>query len=288
MVVQSNQKENWLNREIELLNDADLKRIGKVTVLKMVEITDEKQVALAKQMPAELRQQNIGVGNFLGQVFLYKVTVDRPVKVKRYDAVQSYDYCGSKSVIKNNYLHDTLARGILVRGEGTVVENNKFANTGYNAIQIMTDWYFMEGAIPRNITIRNNELINCANGLHGRISYSLHIAAINTIACHRTWQYAQTISPIENVLIENNKIINSGAIGIAIGNVNGATVTNNTIVNPFAKGVHKSIDQRLKAAVCAIYVVESKNVDISANSIEQLAPNVTPVIYGKNASDNHR
>lgn len=286
IVVQSFAKGDWLNKEIEFFNDADMKFIGKRKVIAMTEIKDAEKIASAKSLPEELRSRKINIGNFLGQVYVFKIKVDKPVKLKRHDIIQSYDNCGSYAVIKNNKLHDTLARGMLIRGDGAVVEGNMIRNTGYNGIQIVSDWYFMESAVARNITIRNNELVNCANCLHGRINYSLHIAAINTIVCHRNWAYAENISPIENVLIENNRIIDSGVIGITIGNVNGAKVLNNTIINPFARGLHPRIEKRLKDAASAIYVVESKNVELSGNRIEQLAKTVKPVVYGRNAKEN--
>ena len=278
LVVQSQSPEAWQGTEIELYNDSDMKFIDRVKVVEMTPVTDDAEIKAAGKMPEELRNQGINTGNFLGGVFLFRVKTDRPVKVKRHDLIQSYRYAGSGTLIRNNRLHDTLARGMLVRGDGAMIENNRIENTGYNAIQVLTDWYFMEGMTARNMTIRNNEIINCANGLHGRLMYSLHNSAINLIVCHRNWEFARGISPIRNILIENNRVVDSGAAGIAVGNATDVKVRNNVIVNPYAKGLHPRMNDRLRQVAAGIYVVESEHVELSDNRIEQLKTGVSPII----------
>ncbi len=279
IAVQSQAPEAWQGTEIELYNDADMKFIDRVKVVEITAVPDAAAVEAAKKMPEELRKQGVGTGDFLGAtVFLYRVKVDKPVKVKRFDVIQSYLAAGSGAVIRNNRLHDTLARGMLIRGDGAVVEGNRIENTGYNAIQVVTDWYFMEGMTARNMVIRNNEIVNCANGLHGRLDYCLHNSAINFIVCHRNWMFAKGISPIRNILVENNRIVDPGASGIVVGNAMDVKVLNNTIVNPWAKGLHPRMQQRLREVAAGIYVVESENVELSGNRIEQLKEGVKPII----------
>ncbi len=285
LVIQPFAKEDWTGGEIELYNDADMKFIDKVKVLETVEITDPAQVAAAGKMPSELRAAGVGCTDFMGKTFLLKVKVDKPVKVKRHDFIQSFQKAGSNTVIRNNRLHDTLARGMLVRGQNTLVENNRISNTGYNGIQVVTDWYFMEGMSARNLTIRGNEIINCATSLHGRLSYSLHNSAINIITCHRNWQFAAGTTPNQDILIENNRIIDSGASGIAVGNATRVKVLNNRISNPFSMGFHPGASRQLRDVASGIYVVESNDVELSGNKIENLQDGVKPVVQGRNTSN---
>lgn len=277
VVVQAQSPEAWEGTEIECYNDADMALLGKANVLKMEEIKDPARIDSAKRMPEELREKGINIGNFQGGVFLFRVKTDTPVKLKRHDIIQCYKYAGSRAQIRNNRLHDTLARGMLVRSEGAVIEGNRIENTGYNAIQAVSDWYFMEGMTARDMIIRNNEIVNCANGLHCRIDYGLHNSSVNLIVCHRNWQFARGISPIRNILIENNQIIDSGAAGIAVGNATDVIVRNNRIVNPYAKGFPAGMQPKLREAAAGIYITESKHVELSDNRIEQVKEGVAPV-----------
>lgn len=281
-VVQSFAKEDWTNTVIEFYRSNDMQSIGSAKVLSQTVITDAKEIEAARQLPAKWRSQGVSGTDFMGTVTLLKLKLDHPVKVNQSDLIQSYAQAGSGAVIRNNRLHDTLARGMLIRGDGATVENNQIYNTGYNAIQVVTDWYFMEGMTARNLIIRNNTIINCANGLHGRVEYNLHNGAINTIACHHSWQQAPGIRPIQNILIQNNQIIDAGAIAITIGNADQVKVVDNLIVNPFAKGIHPQTDAKLRQAASAVYVVESGNVELAGNRFEKLAPEIPPVRQGVN------
>jgi len=281
-VTQAANKEDWTGTELEFYHGETMQSIDKAKVLSQTVITDPKEIDAARQLPAQWRKEGVPCTNFMEPLTLVRVKLDHPVKLKQSDIIQSYAHDGSGSIIRNNKIHDTLAHAMLIRGDGATVENNQIYNTGYNAIQVVTDWYFMEGMTARNLIIRNNTLTNCANGLHSRVEYNLHNGAISTTVCHRSWRQAPGIRPIQNILIQNNQIIDAGAIAITIGNADQVKVIDNLIVNPFAKGIHPKIDTKLKESASGIYIVESGNVELSGNRFEKLAPGIPPVLQGVN------
>ncbi len=127
-------------------------------------------------------------------------------------------------LIKGNYFTRTNTRGILLTTpRKAVVENNTFFRTGMSAILIEADaegWF--ESGPVRNVTIRNNEFIDCAyQGGPGNA----------VIAINPSNKLADIKKPVHfNISIENNIFRTFDYPVLYAKSTQGLNFSNNTII----------------------------------------------------------
>lgn len=127
-------------------------------------------------------------------------------------------------LIKNNYFTRTNTRGILLTTpRKAIVENNVFFRTGMSAILIEADsegWF--ESGPVRDITIRNNEFVDCAyQGGPGNA----------VIAINPSNKKADVKKPVHfNIKIENNVFKTFDYPVLYAKSTQGLSFSNNTII----------------------------------------------------------
>ncbi len=127
---------------------------------------------------------------------------------------------------KNNIVRNKRNRGILVQVRGALIENNAFINVGHGSMQIASAMdQYNECTLPKDVTIRNNKLINngylLGEGLRGDIS-AFAIGSGALVAP------SGTVTGIE---VGNNYISNTGNAGISFRGVGNSDVRNNLFYN---------------------------------------------------------
>lgn len=137
---------------------------------------------------------------------------------------------GSENVvIRGSDFHDIRSDGInITSSDGVLIEDNYIhdfranAATGDHADMIQV-YSGSSAQIPSNITVRNNVL----NIGDGDSTQSIWITHNSTAQATHGDDVA-----FENITVTDNVIINGRIQGIVVGNTNGATVTNNTVIAP--------------------------------------------------------
>lgn len=217
-----------------------------------------------------------------------KVELDRDIVVPpgKLVLISSGERCGSGAVIRNNTLRRGHMRGVLVKADNVLIENNRFESTGASAILIQPELFFLEGPICKGVTIRGNTITHCGwKILNQRFAFP-GVGAIQTGTWMARRQFPPQFDPypvIGDVTITDNVIKDSGGYGIVLGNVSNGRIANNTIETPFSKsgaiestGLDKMFDSKEhalekpadpRATPAGILVYGSKDVDVSANSV---------------------
>lgn len=89
-----------------------------------------------------------------------------------------------------------------------------------------------------------------------------------------------------DIAIENNRIVTAGTFGIFLANTDGGRIAGNTIDGAFFEAIPPDADRLIRANAAAIYLTESKNVEVSGNRISNSGPDVkAPVLYGPGTMD---
>jgi len=217
-----------------------------------------------------------------------KVELDRDISLPpgKLVLISSNEQCGSGAVIRNNTLRRGHMRGVLVKADNVLIENNRFESTGASAILVHPELFFLEGPICKGVTIRGNKITHCGwKILNQRFAFP-GVGAIQTGTWMARRQFPPQFDPypvIGDVSITNNVIKDSGGYGIVLGNVSNGRIAGNTIENPFNKsgaiestGLDKMFDSKEhnlekpadpRATPAGILVYGSKDVDVSGNSI---------------------
>lgn len=217
-----------------------------------------------------------------------KVELDRDIALPpgKLVLISSSEQCGSGAVIRNNTLRRGHMRGVLVKADNVLIENNRFESTGASAILIQPELFFLEGPVCKGVTIRGNTITHCGwKILNHRFAFP-GVGAIQTGTWMARRQFPPQFDPfpvIGDVTITDNVIKDSGGYGIVLGNVSGGRIANNTIENPFSKsgaiesaGLDKMFDSKEhnlekpddpRATPAGILVYGSKDVAVSGNSV---------------------
>lgn len=214
----------------------------------------------------------------------------------------SDEQCGNGAIIRNNTLRRGHVRGVIVKANDVLIEGNRFDWFGANAVLVYPELFFLEGPVPRGITIRGNTMARSGRKvLSPRFAVPGIGGAIQTCTSMARRLFPPQLDPypvIRDILIEDNTITDSGSYGIALGNVSSGRVTGNRIDRPFNKpgareseGLARAFDSAehregvpddVRARPAGILVYGSRDVTLSAN---QVTPSVAeggvePVLIG--------
>lgn len=239
----------------------------------VTDTTDERWVSMIKAIPADLRAQGLRATDFIGsQFYALLVRLDEALNVEKYDLVETYERTGAGAVIRNNRMRDAITRGLVIKGEDVLIENNRIERTGLPGILVANDPYFWEGPAPRRITIRGNRLEDCALNLNARNWLNGYQAAISIWASDRVNAPAKRVTHNSQITVEGNEIVRPPVSGIFIAGTRDSTVARNSIDTPAARAPHPAANGFVLAAAYAIYVADSENVAVEENTVTNHSP----------------
>lgn len=154
----------------------------------------------------------------------FKLTFDKNldgIVGKNYIAF-STAYDSGNYIIRNNYIHENRARGLLLQSSNGLCENNTFYKLDMQAIKIVMDitrglWY--EGTGVDRLVIRNNKFEMCTYGRSGEVI---------TIGTNLDGETAVS-QPFTNIEITGNTFVDFPQYVLKANNINGLVFTDNTI-----------------------------------------------------------
>ena len=260
-----------------------------VTVQTEERIQDAAVLAEAKALPEVLfRERKLRIRD-LNTNCVARVVLDQEIPLQKYDVVSAPDHSGRGAIVRNNYLHDGHVRGVLVKSEDLLIENNRIERTGHAGIIAESEFYWLEGPFNKNIRILNNRLVQNGWATFDKAGFTASQAAVHVGSYFGRRMFPRTFaSGLQNsdIQITGNHIERPAGFGITVLNTRGATITDNVIVSPFAAGERPAYydfsklpddaavltaEQReqLKSPRDAIFIYGSQDVTLKGNSVEQ-------------------
>jgi hypothetical protein len=189
----------------------------------------------------------------------WEVTLDKPLAAD-FDFVASNPHAvGSGYILRRNTIRNHRARGLLLKADDGLVENNTIEGSTIAGIVVTPEFWWNEACYSRNVTIRNNTIRRTS--YIPRPTAAVVIAAIEgkPIAGHGH----------HNIVFENNTIEDIDGPALFISSADGVVVRNNRFVRPQAKahacaGAGWGMDCGALMAVA-----EAVNVRLIGNRVEQ-------------------
>ncbi len=244
--------------------------IGEAKVISCEEVKDDALKAEALEMPAKLVKGVPGarIRSFYKFAIL-KIKLDLPVTAPQCTVVDNYAFTGAGAVIRNNYLHHSIARGVLLKGENSVFEGNRVEQIGHVGLLVATDRYFFENACPNKISIRNNTFTDCNLFLSSRLWLNGQHATIAVWNDGRDQAFSRLgTGECRDISISGNKIVRAPMTAIFMSNTLRGSITGNTIVEPGCAEPDAKSAQELVDNDYAIYLTCSEGVEISGNVVK--------------------
>lgn len=183
--------------ELSLINTLAVQKVLKVTEVKHEEKATDVLVRVDGPMPEKLEDY-----------YLFNIT-----KLPHL-------------TFRNSLVQGNLARGVLVKTRGVLIEDNVFRGCSGTAIHVGAEGWWCEGSHSTDVTIRRNTMINCGLGAgsqHGANGIAVVIDAPDTKGTRLH----------DGIVIRDNVVIGNGenGCGICVRNAKNVDVADNRITN---------------------------------------------------------
>ena len=183
--------------ELSLINTLAVQKVLKVTEVKHEEKATDVLVRVDGPMPEKLEDY-----------YLFNIT-----KLPHL-------------TFRNSLVQGNLARGVLVKTRGVLIEDNVFRGCSGTAIHVGAEGWWCEGSHSTDVTIRRNTMINCGLGAgsqHGANGIAVVIDAPDTKGTRLH----------DGIVIRDNVVIGNGenGCGICVRNARNVDVADNRITN---------------------------------------------------------
>jgi hypothetical protein len=222
----------------------------------------------ARTLPKTMTSAGNAVADiFRNQSAMYAVTLDHPLNVPGYAVVYSDLHAARGTVIRNNYLHDTSFRGIVLKCVGGTVTGNRLSGIGLPGIELATDHYFCEGPIPRDILVSGNTLTDVAISPWACEGFNIRSASILVGIAGDRQGFAADGEPIQNIRVENNQITRTPLCGVIFANTSNSAILNNTMDQLGSSLPQGSAISAATGPPYGVHVIESKHIQISGNQL---------------------
>lgn len=152
----------------------------------------------------------------------FQLTLDRELPADFDYFVSNPNGCGRGYIIRNNTIRNHRARGMLLKADDGLVENNTIDGSTHGGIIITPEFWWNEACYSRNVVIRKNTIRNVAYLDHPWAAMVVAAIDKNPIASggHR------------NITIEDNTFDSLNGTNLFISSAIGVKVTRNRFVNP--------------------------------------------------------
>ena len=254
----------------------DLAAGGNARVTAVEPLSGEAELAAALAM-----QRETGCRSF-PEKLLWRVTLDAPVVSQRYGLVESLaGACGEGFRVRGSYIHDNNGRGVLTEAANGLIEGNRFERTGSSGVLLAPDLYWIEGPMPRGITVRGNHFTECNRQLDSRTAGS-HAAASLCTSVYMHGKGLSTATPSSGLVFADNTITRPGAAGIFIANAQDCEVRNNTIVEPlFFPSLGNGKDVVGEEVRGGIFLAAVRGIRLTGNTTTGANPgSQQPIVFG--------
>lgn len=144
------------------------------------------------------------------------------------DTIYNLSRCNRGFIIRNNLFRNHRRHGMMIKAPGGLIENNRVEGVGGYGIVIGNDADWPEGVAPNDVVVKNNQISNVGNTSlwyrHDRKSAAIVVytsALSQPIAADRL---------VQQILLQDNRIINPPAAGYYLGSVQDVRITGGEVV----------------------------------------------------------
>ena len=184
---------------------------------------------------------------------------------------------GFGSSIENNRVGEVpFGRGIWIGGsEGVTIKDNHIGSTSNGGIVVYEDNKSYPTPPAHDILIRNNVVEDSLGPMASGSGTQIAVGGIMVDSINVTHAFVSS-SPNTNISILNNRILSSGRSGIWVGQLNGGTIRDNTIIRyhqypnlPLFGVSAAESSQLLLDFAQPIVTRDNRNVSVSDNFVSQ-------------------
>jgi hypothetical protein len=265
IIGQANLSELSPGELLTFYDDETIELLGKARVTQLAPLTDAELINQcdAISLPTHANRN------------YFEIALDQELSLSAGDLVALDRFRSAGFLIKNCYFHDAMAR-TLINGAGNgTIAGNVIERSAWGLVVHFETWQYFEGPVPRDIQITGNVFREIRDLLLPQ-----HATAISVTMVPTNGGYLRNARPLKNIDVTGNYIERLGGFGIILTNTEGATIADNTIVQPMDRPAMVGGDPRTiqfhighpnyfqgKARKAAISLWSCKDIEVRDNRI---------------------
>lgn len=209
----------------------------------------------------------------------HQLTLSSSISAVAGSAICAINRSGDGFIVRNNYIFNKRARGILIKASDGLIEGNRIEYNHMGAIVMAPELYWMESGFSRSVRIINNKISHC--GLNPNNNGTTQ-AGVITISAAGNSDFTPA-GGHRDIEISGNRIDNSLGTNILAASISGLNITNNVLVNTHSEirthGISRGVDPYAGVVIinCSDVTLDNNTVPDFGGNTFLLATNVTSI-----------
>ena len=198
-----------------------------------------------------------------------QMTLSAPVSAAAGSPVCAVNRKGNGYIVRNNYIGNKRARGILIKAGQGLIEGNTIEWNHMGGIVLAPELYWMEAGFSRSVRIINNTLRHCLvnPSIWGTVQ-----AGVITVAAEGDGGFAPAGGHMD-IEISGNRIDSCLGVNILATSITGLTITGNILSNTHTVSRSHGKNPGVNGDA-AVMVINCNDVTLDGNIVEDFGGDV--------------
>lgn len=194
----------------------------------------------------------------------FALTLDRPVRAESGFRAATPNACGSGFVVRNCVIRNHRARGMLIKADDGLIENNVVDGSTIAGLVIAPEFFWNEADYSRNIVVRNNTFRHCGNCTAGPWTEQA-----GTVTVYGQGDQDGGIGyGHRHLVIEGNTLEENDGTNLLVNGAEDVLLRGNRFVRPMRMATRRGTDRGIDPAAL-IYVEHARDVRVEANEVAE-------------------
>ena len=194
----------------------------------------------------------------------YELTLSDTVSAEPGSVICSTNRKGNGFIVRNNYIGNKRARGILIKAENGIIEGNTIEQNHMGAIVLAPELSWMEAGFSRSVEIINNRINHC--GISPSVWNSTQSGIISVSAAGDNG-FAPAGGHL-NIKIAGNRIDSCLGASILATSTSGLVITDNVMTNTHTESRNHGKGKGVNPEA-AVVLINCTDVTLDQNTIHQ-------------------
>ena len=195
--------------------------------------------------------------------YCYAVTVSQPVVGESYaDRISDTNANGSGFIVRNCVIRNNRARGMIIKGDNGVIENNMISGCSVGGIEVAPEFWWNEAGSSCHVLIEGNTIKHVGYATLN-LPYCFQAGAVSIAA--RTTGPAAAFNH-SGIAIINNRFVDNNGINLLLADAQDVLVSGNRFINPMRKANNRGGAFHFDTSNL-IWLQQCKNVLLADNQV---------------------
>ncbi len=195
--------------------------------------------------------------------YCYAVTLNHPVAGARYaDRISDTNANGSGFIVRNCVIRNNRARGMIIKGDNGVIENNMISGCSVGGIEVAPEFWWNEAGSSCHLLIEGNTIKHVGYATLN-LPYCFQAGAIS-VAANTTGPAAALDH--SGIAIVDNRFVDENGINLLLADAQDVLVSGNRFINPMRNAINRGAAFHFDAS-SLVWLQQCKNILLADNQV---------------------